>query len=69
MKLRVRDNEKYVRDSMNMAILNTDSDAEKRHEAKMMQLRKQKQQENEINTLKKDISDMKEMMQELIKRL
>jgi predicted transcriptional regulator len=69
MKLRVKENEKLVRDSTNMAILNTDPDAVKRHEQKMAQLRKAKQQEEEINNLRQEISDIKSMMQELIKRL
>lgn len=66
MKLRVKENEKFVRDSNNLAILNTDRDAIKRHEFKMEQLRKQKQRDEEINTIKNDINELKQMLRELI---
>jgi hypothetical protein len=68
MKMRVKEHEKFVRDSHNMAILNTDPDATKRHDQKMAQLKKQRDQDQEINSLRKDLSDLKEMLQELIKR-
>lgn len=66
MKPRVRDNERFVRDPKNLAILNTDSEAIKRHEMKMEQLRKQKQRDDEINTIKNELSELKSMLRELI---
>jgi len=66
MKLRVKDNEKFVRDTKNLAILNTDPDSLKKHELKMEQLRKQKQRDEEINSIKNDISELKSMLRELI---
>jgi hypothetical protein len=68
MKLRVRENEKLVRDSGNLAILNTDPDAITQHERKMIQLQRVKAQEAEINSLKRDISDMKDMLHALMSR-
>ncbi len=66
MKLKVKENEKFVRDANNLAILNTDRDAIKRHEMKMEQLRKQKQRDEEINSIKNDITELKQMLRELI---
>ena len=55
MKPKVRNYEKFVRDPKNLAILNTDSDAIKKHEMKMEQLRKQKMRDEELNMIKNDI--------------
>jgi wobble nucleotide-excising tRNase len=69
MKMRVRENEKLIRDSDNFAILNTDRSAIKRHEAKMADLNRKKAQELEINSMKQEISEIKSLMQELLKRI
>lgn len=66
MKLRVKDNEKFVRDSNNLAILNTDENALKKHEMKMEQLRKQKERDKEIEEIKNDLTELKLMLRELI---
>lgn len=67
--MRVRENERYIKDSENFAILNTDTNAIKKHELKMNEINRQKAQESEINSLKSEISEIKSLMQELIKRL
>jgi prefoldin subunit 5 len=69
MRLRVKENERLVRDSSNLAILNTDREAIKAHERKMEQLKKVRTQEEQINTLKNDVSELKQLMQELLKRI
>lgn len=66
MRLKVQENERLVRDSANFAILNTDRSALTAHEQKMAQLRKVKSQEQEINTLKSDISEIKELLKQLM---
>jgi len=66
MKLKVKENERLVRDSSNFAILNTDREALKFHEQKMAALRKQKEQDDEINTIKRDVSDIKDMLRQLL---
>lgn len=66
MKLLVKGNERYVRDADNLAILNTDREALKRHEMKLEQIRKQKLREEEIAEIKKDLSELKSMLRELI---
>lgn len=67
MKARVRNNEVFVRDSRNLAILNTDYSAVKAHEAKMAHLSRQKAQEEQINRLKDDISEIKDMLAQILK--
>lgn len=66
MRLKVQENERLVRDSSNFAILNTDRSALSAHEQKMEQLRKMKAQEQEINTLKNDISEIKDLLKQLM---
>jgi conjugal transfer/entry exclusion protein len=67
MKLRVKGNERLVRDPDNFAILNTDRSALKVHEQKMEQLRRVKNQQDEINTIKRDVSEIKDMLSQLLK--
>lgn len=66
MRMRVQNNEKFVQDFHNRAILNTDESAIKRHELKMEQLRKQKERDEEINKLRDDITELKQLLRELI---
>ena len=67
MKLKVKENERFVRDSANFAILNTDRAALKQHEQKMENIRKMKERDDEINMIKQDISEIKDMLRQLIK--
>jgi len=69
MKMRVQGNERLVRDSTNLAILNIDRDAIKAHEQKMAKMARERIQQEEINTLKNDVSEIKSLMQELLKRI
>jgi hypothetical protein len=66
MKLKVRENERLIRDAGNFAILNTDRSQLRTHEQKMEALRKRKAQEEEINTIKNDISEIKELLGQLL---
>lgn len=68
MRMRVRENERLVRDTDNLAILNTDRSALKAHEQKISQLRKQKAHEDEINTLKRDVNEIKALLRQLIEK-
>ena len=68
MRMRVKENERLVRDTDNLAILNTDRSALKAHDQKIAQLRKQKAQEEEINNLKRDVSEIKDMLRILIEK-
>lgn len=66
MKFRVKGNERLIRDSSNFAILNTDRSVISSHEYKANELRKRKLQEEEINKIKNDISEIKDMMKQLM---
>lgn len=68
MKLRVKEDERLVRDSENFAILNTDKSVVSQHQKKMQQLQKQKAQEEEINTIKRDVSEIKDMLRSLLQQ-
>lgn len=68
MRLRVKENERLVRDTDNLAILNTDRSALKAHEQKMIELRKRKLQEEEINNIKRDVSEIKALLRQLIEK-
>jgi small-conductance mechanosensitive channel len=68
MKMRVEGNERLVRDSSNLAILNTDKSIVSAHEQKIRQLKKLKSQESEINTLKSDVSEIKQMLSQLLQQ-
>jgi len=66
MRFKVKENERLIRDGSNLAILNTDRSAISSHEQKMIQLGKLKTQEEEINTLKSDVSEIKDMLKQLM---
>jgi hypothetical protein len=66
MRLKVQENERLVRDSASYAILNTDRSALSAHEQKMEQIRRVKSQEQEINSLKSDISEIKDLLKQLM---
>ena len=66
-KARVKDNLNYVKDLDNFAILNTNKAAVAKHEQKMAELRRQKQVEEEINSLKSEVSDIKDMLGQILK--
>ncbi len=61
-KMRVTENQNYVRDSANFAILNTNKDCVKNHNNKIVQLERQRNQEKEMQSIRKDLEEMKEML-------
>jgi hypothetical protein len=68
MKLRVKDDERLVRDSDNFAILNTDRNVLSMHEQKMAQLRAAKNRDDDINNMKRDISEIKDLLSQLLRK-
>lgn len=66
MKMRVAEAEQFVRDSNNLAIVNTDKNAISFHEQKMKRLNKEKNHEVEINNIKAEISEIKNMLSQLL---
>lgn len=66
-KARVKDNLNYVKDMNNFAILNTNKSAVAKHQQKMAELKRAKLVEEEINTLKSEVSDIKDMLTQILK--
>lgn len=69
MRYRVKNNQAFVKDFETQAVLNTDTNALIKHETKMAHLNRIKHQEEEINSIKSDVSELKQMLQELLKRI
>jgi ribosome-interacting GTPase 1 len=67
MRARVKENMHYVKDMNNFAILNTNKAAIKEHEKKMAELQRIKSTENDINTLKSEVSEIKSMLSQILK--
>jgi uncharacterized protein YlbG (UPF0298 family) len=66
-KARVKDNLNYVKDMNNFAILNTNKSAVAKHQQKMAELKRAKVVEEEINSLKSEVSDIKDMLNQILK--
>lgn len=68
MYARVKDNEKLIRDMKTNTILNTDVAALKKHDIIMREKQEAKKINEELRSMKDDISELKEMMKALINR-
>ena len=66
-KVRIRENPNLVKDLNNFAILNTDRSVIAAHKVKMAELKRKKQMEDEINNLKSEVSDIKNMLGAILK--
>lgn len=66
--LRVEDDKALVRDVQNNAILNTDLTSIKKHDVRMKKLQKERMQQEEINTLKNEISELRDLITKLLSR-
>ena len=66
-KARVKENLDYVKDMSTGAILNTNKAIVSKHELKMAELKRNKQIDDEINTLKSEVSDIKGMLSQILK--
>ena len=67
MKARVKDNLDYIKDMNNFAVLNTNRAAIAKHEKKMAELKRAKIVDDEINNLKSEVSDIKNMLNQILK--
>lgn len=65
MYARVKEHENLVRDMRTGAILNTDENAIKKHELYMHERKKQNVIQEQINSLKNDVSEIKDMLRAL----
>lgn len=66
-KAKVKDNLNYVKDMENFAVLNTNKSAVAKHQQKMAELRRAKVMQEEINSLKSEVSDIKTMLNQILK--
>lgn len=67
MKAKVTGNERLVRDTQTMAILNTDHGLLRAHQSKMAELDRQKYQDNELNKVKNELAEIKDLLSQLLK--
>lgn len=67
-KAKVKEHKEFVRDLETNAILNVDLTTLDRHKKIMADIRKEKHVQEQINSLRDDISDIKLMLKELIGR-
>ena len=66
MKLKVKDHENLVKDTETKAVLNTDLTS---LEAYRAHRNKQRQKDNEIETLKEDVKEIKNILQLLVEKI
>lgn len=64
--LKVKDENNLVRDAYSKAILNTDPEILKKHAVRTKQLEEKKRQNIEINNLRQEINDLRELIDKLI---
>ncbi len=66
-RARIKEKPHLVKDLNNFAILNTDKAAVAQHKLKVAELHRKKQIENEINNLKSEVSEIKNMLGDILK--
>ncbi len=66
--LKVENEKNLVRDATTKAVLNTDLSVVKKHELKMKEMNRERARNEEINTLKKDIAEIRELLVQLINK-
>jgi hypothetical protein len=62
---KIIDKQNLVRDMNTNAVLNTDQLAVRRHEKRVADLQKESSRELDINQMKSDINEIKEMLRQL----
>lgn len=65
-RARIRENPNYVKDLSSFAVLNTNKSVVAKHEQKMAELKRIKQTEEEINTLKSEVSEIKSLLSKIL---
>lgn len=66
-RARIKEKPHLVKDLNNFAILNTDKAVVAQHKLKVAELHRKKQIENEINNLKSEVSEIKNMLGDILK--
>jgi hypothetical protein len=62
-------NTPYIRDINTMALLNTDRKAVNKDEAYKREVAKNKEKEQQINQLKDEVNDLKEIVKKLLEKV
>jgi hypothetical protein len=72
MLVQIKDDPKLVRDITNRAILNTDREGLERYKAQRLLAKKrldeQEEMKNKVNKLEQDMSEIKDLLQQLVTR-
>lgn len=63
---KVKDKQNFIRDMQTKAILNTDISVVRRHEQEVARKEREDAQQYQINTLQREISELKELIKKLI---
>lgn len=63
---KVKNNHNFIRDMGSKAILNTDISVVRRHEQEAAKKEREEAQQHQINTLRNEISELKELIKKLI---
>jgi hypothetical protein len=66
---KIEDNPHLVKDSHSKAVLNTDEGAIARHKERLAKVSKDLQRDNQINQLKKDMDDIKSILQRILEKV
>lgn len=66
-KARIEESPNFIKDERNIAVLNTNKAVIAKHEQKMAELRRNKQVDDDINNLKSEVSDIKDMLSQILK--
>ena len=66
MYAKFKNNEKIIRDLSNKAILTVDPTVLQKHQQFMAQKHKEERMQEEINSLKSDITEIKELLKSLV---
>jgi hypothetical protein len=65
---KIKDHEGLIMDLSTGAILNTDKTVVLRHQKRINEIEKETRRENEINNIKSELSEIKQLLQMLIKK-
>ena len=65
---KIVDNQNLIRDMYSKAVLTTDLSLVRQHEKRMMDLQKEEARAAEINMLKNDIAEIKELLKSLLNK-
>ncbi len=72
MLVPIKDDPKLIRDVTNRAILNTDYEGLQRYKAQRLLAKKrldeQEEMKNKVNKLEQDVSEIKDLLQQLVTR-